>query len=93
MSREEFLREMTKMYGRYGGYMDIRSSSSDERTTDGISFGLTVDDGTLMSFTRWARCCRLSACPVASCLSDTSDSSGGTWKGHGITCGDSLYVV
>lgn len=28
--------------------MDIRSSSSDERTTDGNSFGLTVDDGTLM---------------------------------------------
>lgn len=38
MSCEEFLREMTKMYGLYGWYMDIRSSSSDERTTDGKLF-------------------------------------------------------
>lgn len=73
--------------------MDIRSSSSDERTTDGNSFGLTVDDGTLMPFIRWARCCRLSACPEASCLSDTSNSSGGIWNGHGITSGDCLFLV
>ena len=62
--------------------MDIRSSSSDERTTEGDSFGLTVDDENVDVFIRWAAVSLISL-PLASCLSDTSGLSGGTWKGHG----------